>query len=385
MDDRDLEARLSTHLHRRFDDANPSPDLVRGVEQVFATEPRRLTLPVLGTGRPMRLGFSLTAAAAAIVVLAVAASNMGLRIGPGAGGGPSPSPSGPTERTFIVLPPSPAVPSKPESIVAGDVLNARLVALGVGNFSTATGDAMTFTLLDAAGPSDDQVRSVLAAPGIVQFVPIPSGDPAVVAGQTLSPSASELFGSEAVASVKDGTDQNGNAALNIELTRPAARTFADYTAQHIGDQVAIIVDGRVASAPIIQGPITDGTVQISNESSTAGVTLDAPVRAILIGGELPQAWRGAPVVQAISRSLAEQLARQEAGPNSTIVSSDVQPLLLGIGRWTAVWDIVLAGEFPASCPSRAGLGATCGPTVGTELIVLDGATGGFVQREAPAP
>ena len=39
MDDNELEARLRTHLHRRFDDANPSPELTAGVQQVLRTEP----------------------------------------------------------------------------------------------------------------------------------------------------------------------------------------------------------------------------------------------------------------------------------------------------------------------------------------------------------
>jgi hypothetical protein len=382
MDDRDLEARLSAHLHRRFDDAKPSPDLVRGVEQVFATRPRQLDLSVLGVRSPMRLGYSLTAAAAAFVVLAIAASNLGIHLGPSAGGSPSPSPSGADERQFIVLPPSPDVPSKAESSAAGDVLMARLRALGVGTFTMGGGYGMTF-ILPASGPADDTIRAVLAAPGVLEFVPIPTGDPTVVAGQTLA-AGRELFGSEGVASIQDGSDQNGNPALDVELTPVARQAFTEWTPQHVGDQLAIVMDGRVVSAPIILAPMR-GSIQISNESSTGGATLDAPSRAILIGGELPQAWRGAPVVQAIARSLAERLARQEAGPNATIVSSDVQPLLLGIGRWTAVWNIVLVGEFPASCPSLSGLGATCGPTAGTELVVLDGATGGFVQSEAPAP
>ena len=46
-DDRDLEARLRTHLHRRFDRAQPPPEVVAAVRQVIATPPRRIALPAL--------------------------------------------------------------------------------------------------------------------------------------------------------------------------------------------------------------------------------------------------------------------------------------------------------------------------------------------------
>lgn len=385
MDDRELEARLRTHLHRRFDDAQPARELASSVEQVIATQPRRVGLAGLGVRGPMRLGFSLTAAAVAVVVLAVAVSTLGLHLGPTSNGA-SPSPSvGPTERTFIVLPPTAAVPSKADSSAAADVLAARLRALGAGNFTISGGYGMTFTLLDRSGPTDDQIRTVLAAPGIVQFVRIPAGNPAVVDGQALPSAMPVLFGSEGIATVRDASDQNGNAALNINLTPAAAQVFADYTRNHIGEQFAIVLDGRVASAPIIQSEISGGSVQITNESSDAGLAIGAPIRAILIGGPLPEPWRGAPIVSLIPKSKAEEIALREAGTAAAVLSSDAQPLLLGIGRWTAVWNVVLAGEFAASCPSAGALGSTCGPTVGTELVVLDGATGGFIQSEAPAP
>lgn len=383
MDDRELEARLRAHLHTTVDDAQPPRELASSVKQLLATQPRGLGLPGRRVRSPMRLGFSLTAAAAAVVLLAIAIANLGSRLGP-ASNGSSPSPSAaPSERTFVVLPPTAEVPSKPEASAASDVLTARLRALGVDNFTMSGGYGMTLTVLDLAGPSDDEVRAVLAAPGIVQFIPIPAGDPTVSVGQVLSSPA--LFGSDGVKRVADATDQNGQPALRLELTPTAAQLLANDTRRHVGGQLAIVIDGRVASAPIIQTAILDGSVQITNESSPQGVGLDPVIRAILIGGPLPSPWRQAPVVSVIPSGAAEAIAVREAGTPARVVSADAQALRLAGWRWIAVWNVVLAGDFPASCPSIVGPGETCGPTVGTELVVLDGPTGGFIQREAPAP
>ena len=54
------------------------------------------------------------------------------------------------------------------------------------------------------------------------------------------------------------TDQKGKVAIGFELTDSGAKIFGDYTARHIGDIVAIILDKRVLSAPVIQGVIPDG-------------------------------------------------------------------------------------------------------------------------------
>jgi preprotein translocase subunit SecD len=51
--------------------------------------------------------------------------------------------------------------------------------------------------------------------------------------------------------------------LLIQLTDDDAATFADWTANHVSEQLAMVVDGEVVIAPEIQGAITDGNVQIA--------------------------------------------------------------------------------------------------------------------------
>ena len=52
--------------------------------------------------------------------------------------------------------------------------------------------------------------------------------------------------------------------LFIELTDAGAIKFADYTANHIGDKLAIIFGDKLLSAPVIQSEISGGKIVISS-------------------------------------------------------------------------------------------------------------------------
>jgi preprotein translocase subunit SecD len=52
-------------------------------------------------------------------------------------------------------------------------------------------------------------------------------------------------------------DENGRPSVNFTLTRDGAVRFGRVTGQNIGKQLAIILDNRVFSAPVVQSQITD--------------------------------------------------------------------------------------------------------------------------------
>jgi preprotein translocase subunit SecD len=54
------------------------------------------------------------------------------------------------------------------------------------------------------------------------------------------------------------TNQKGQLAIGFQLTDAGAKIFGDYTAKHIGDIVAIVLDKKVISAPVIQSAIPNG-------------------------------------------------------------------------------------------------------------------------------
>ena len=53
------------------------------------------------------------------------------------------------------------------------------------------------------------------------------------------------------------TGQNGQPSVNFTLSRDGASRFGEVTSKNIGKQLAIVLDNRVVSAPVIQSQITD--------------------------------------------------------------------------------------------------------------------------------
>jgi preprotein translocase subunit SecD len=53
--------------------------------------------------------------------------------------------------------------------------------------------------------------------------------------------------------------------LEISMTDEDAKVFGDWTTAHVGEQVAVVADGKVIFAPQIQGAITKGDIEITGK------------------------------------------------------------------------------------------------------------------------
>jgi preprotein translocase subunit SecD len=146
----------------------------------------------------------------------------------------------------------------------------------------------------------DQAIATLRETGLLEFVeadrtPLPEGARVHTsldateqggAGQDITPSTA-LTGTEALTAtqypygdrvfntimtgrhLKDAgvsTNNVGQVVIYFELTDEGAQIFRDYTTQHVGDIVAIVLDKQVVSAPVINQPITDGSGIISSNA-----------------------------------------------------------------------------------------------------------------------
>lgn len=58
-------------------------------------------------------------------------------------------------------------------------------------------------------------------------------------------------------------DETNQPVINFTLSNAGARIFGDFTAKNIGNRLAIVLDGRVYSAPVIRERIGGGSGQIS--------------------------------------------------------------------------------------------------------------------------
>jgi hypothetical protein len=80
--------------------------------------------------------------------------------------------------------------------------------------------------------------------------------------------------------------------LTLTLDADGTERFGEYTETHIGDYVAIALDGIALTVPSINEPITDGEIQVSFGSLEPGLAWPDQVRelvAVLASGPLPSA------------------------------------------------------------------------------------------------
>ena len=74
--------------------------------------------------------------------------------------------------------------------------------------------------------------------------------------------------------------QYNQPLVNFQLNRRGGRRFADFTSQHVGDFLAIVLDGEVMSAPVIRDRIgASGQIELNNSPMTEAVDLALVLRA----------------------------------------------------------------------------------------------------------
>jgi preprotein translocase subunit SecD len=129
--------------------------------------------------------------------------------------------------------------------------------------SPVTSDPPVTSESPAAGPVDlvvpIELRPVVEDGGVgTTVLPDPNGERLALADPVMT--IDRLDGAEVQT---DGT--GAGWVLTIDLTDEDAASFATWTADHVGERLAMVVDGEVLVAPTIQGAITEGMVSISGD------------------------------------------------------------------------------------------------------------------------
>jgi protein-export membrane protein SecD/preprotein translocase SecF subunit len=165
---------------------------------------------------------------------------------------------------------------------ARDTIERRVNALGVAEPIIAIqGAAADEILVQLPGIGDmDRARDILGKTALLEWKlvergpmstreallaatngSVPSGvevvDAADSEGYYLVRAAAEITGRD-LRSARPMPDDNGLPSVAFSLTQEAGRRFAQLTAQNIGRRLAIVLDGRVQSAPQIEGRIDRG-------------------------------------------------------------------------------------------------------------------------------
>jgi len=103
--------------------------------------------------------------------------------------------------------------------------------------------------------------------GLLNFVPL--GTTQMSEGDTIDLERfPPLFPGSEVSSASIGQNQQSGLTVNFQLKDNGAKLFGDYTRDHVGEYFAIVLDGKIVSAPRINSSIPGGQVQI--EAGGAG-------------------------------------------------------------------------------------------------------------------
>ncbi len=120
-------------------------------------------------------------------------------------------------------------------------------------------------------PSGTEFLPLIDSPG--QLVPVYSR--IEVSGESLTDSQADF-------------DQNNMPVVTTVFDTTGARRFARLTTEHVGERFAIVLDGKVLSAPNIREPIPGGRGQISGGFSLQGAK---DLAVLLRSGALPAPLR----------------------------------------------------------------------------------------------
>jgi preprotein translocase subunit SecD len=192
---------------------------------------------------------------------------------------------------YRILPAGGKTPDAGALATVRDIIERRVNSTGVAEPLVVT-QGTDRIVVELPGATDRAaIEALVGQTGRLDFVPIPSGTVTPQEGSTIDESVLHpLFSGDQVASAAIGVDSQTNGrAVDFALKSEGAKRFADYTAAHIGESFAIVLDSRVISAPTIQSAIAGGNVQITQSSTIGGFPLaDATnLVTVLKYGSLP--------------------------------------------------------------------------------------------------
>ncbi|RMD90314.1 MAG: protein translocase subunit SecD [Alphaproteobacteria bacterium] len=147
--------------------------------------------------------------------------------------------------------------------------------------------------------SAEELKAIIGTTAQLTFHPVvgraSSPDQPVASGDIIVPSLDEpdtwyildrtpVVTGEELTDAQPAFDQNNRPSVTFRFNPTGARKFGDYTAEHVGEPFAIVLDGKVISAPVIREAIRGGSGQI-----TGNFTVEESTRlaVLLRAGALP--------------------------------------------------------------------------------------------------
>lgn len=184
---------------------------------------------------------------------------------------------------------------------------------------------------------------------------------------------------EDVADARPSFDQMNQAYVSLTFNNHGGRVFERVTGENVGRQMAIVLDGKVYSAPVIRERIGGGRASISGNFTTAEAQ---DLAIVLRAGSLP-----APVSVLEERSVGPSLGQEsiDSGIRAAIVGALLVIVFMAFyyGYSGVIADIMLCftmliimagmGAFGATLtlPGIAGIVLTIGMAVDANVLIYE--------------
>jgi preprotein translocase subunit SecD len=211
---------------------------------------------------------------------------------------------------------------------------------------------MTFQLVD-----------VTAFPEEAQRGRVPPGDQLLPADPKMSrPGQATAYvvrrrvivSGEALVDAHPGFDQNGQPDVEFRFDSAGGRRFGETTAANIGRPFAIVLDGKVITAPVIQTAITGGSGIITGNFTTQSAT---DLALLLRAGALP-----APLTILEERTVGPDLGADsiQAGTTACLIGVSLVVVFMVVfyGLFGIFADVALFFNLAIMLASLSLLGAT---------------------------
>jgi len=241
-----------------------------------------------------------------------------------------------------------------DALLAAQITDTTQTDTSASLFGSSVAEQNPFlSLIDVSGseiivPASNvtRVEEILARPDVQNFIPnggeIRGGNIRETAGgqrirsyyyMNVIPEMTGATLADAYPQTGSGTDigSMGVASIGFTTTDDGARTFARVTGNNIGRRMAIILDGRVFSAPNIQGRIPNGRGEITGMNSLEEAK---DLAIVLRAGALP-----APM---------EIQYKQVVGPS---LGADA----ISSGKWASIMGLIAVFIFMAIYYRTSGL------------------------------
>jgi preprotein translocase subunit SecD/SecD/SecF fusion protein len=299
-----------------------------------------------------------------------------------------------------------AQPTAGQTLTAGDmekaqlIINNRVNKLGASETSVQRQGSDSLLVQIPGIKNADEALKIINTTGKLEFVDVSSLPSATVAAinawsggdgsRATAPSIPEtvtytpVLGGDVIRTANAGQSSGVNAGqitVNLTMNEAGAKAWSDYTTTHKGQQVAIVLDREVQSAPVVQDAIVTGDTEISGNFTVEEAKY---LSTVLQTGSLPVKLEPADTRQ-VGATLGQDSLRQ--GVIAALVGLFMVAIYLlvfyrgigliavvGLGVFGSLFLGLLAvlsqfGVFALSLPGVAGIVLTIGLAADSSILI----------------